>query len=430
MRRLWARLTQLRTAILLVLTLVIGAALRLSYPDDIEYKYDERYMFEALEASRDGAPLPALGMRSGVEIRNPGMSVWVFVALGELSRAGSPVELARAVQILNIVALAGFAAFALLVAPGERRRQWMWGLALVSVNPLAVLLARKIWAQSLLPFFALFFWLGWWRRDRAWGSALWGLVGTALGQIHMSGFFMAGGVWAYTVYAGRRGHLATPVRWGWWAAGSGLAALGLIPWLRYLAGSWDTAVRSAAPSWGFERLSFWRYWITDPLGFDLSYSLGISGLAEFVSGPRVGGTETHLLLLPHLVLGAAGVVAVGGILHRVWRSRAADPRAHARHVAEAHLGALGLVERALLIGFGVALALSGVPIHRHYLLVTFPFESVWLARLLSWRWLVAVWVCLLVVTVGYLSFIHANHGYAGGDYGVGYRWQQAGPSTP
>src|SRR5581483_9683983 len=90
---------------LVLLSLLIGAVLRLSFPGDIEYKEDEKYMFDASQAIGVTEPWPELGMVSGGQVKNPGMSVWVFVGLARIFHATNPIELARAVQCMNILAL-------------------------------------------------------------------------------------------------------------------------------------------------------------------------------------------------------------------------------------------------------------------------------------------------------------------------------------
>ena len=65
--------------VFLSVALLLGAVLRLSFPNDIEYKSDEKYMFEAVRSIGVTESWPRLGMMSGSgTIQNPGMSVWVF----------------------------------------------------------------------------------------------------------------------------------------------------------------------------------------------------------------------------------------------------------------------------------------------------------------------------------------------------------------
>ena len=137
-----------RAAIGLSLAVFAGIVLRLIFPLDIEYKNDERYSFERAMHVGVDEPWPWLGMRSSSDIKNPGMSVWVFVVLARITGSHHPPELARAVQLLNIAAIVGLLVFAMRVVPAEEREPWLWAVALVSVNPMAVLLHRKIWCSA------------------------------------------------------------------------------------------------------------------------------------------------------------------------------------------------------------------------------------------------------------------------------------------
>src|SRR5262249_35004334 len=158
--------------------------LRLVWAEDIEYKGDEYWTFQRTQAVGRTEPFPWVGMPTSAGFVNPGMSAWVFLALGKLAAAQSPPDLARAVQGLNVRALVLLVGFALRVVPREEREFWLWGAALAAVNPVAVLFHRKIWPPSVLPLFTLVLLAGWWRRERRWGAFTWGLVGALVGQIH------------------------------------------------------------------------------------------------------------------------------------------------------------------------------------------------------------------------------------------------------
>src|SRR5262249_44569773 len=126
----------------LAIALVLGAGLRLVWGRDIEYKYDEAWIFEkAVQVGRT-EPWPWLGMASSAKAPNPGLSVWVFVALSRLVSADEPPDLARAVQVLNIAALLGLVAFALRVVPSPDREPWLAAAAFAAVNPVPVLFQR------------------------------------------------------------------------------------------------------------------------------------------------------------------------------------------------------------------------------------------------------------------------------------------------
>ncbi len=79
---------------------------------------------------------------------------------------------------------------------------------------------------------------------------------------------------------------------------------------------------------------------------------------------------------------------------------------------------------------GILMTLSCVEISRHYLIMSFPLEWVWLSRLgLSEpRWGKKVPGGHLGGTAFYfwilfLGYIHVNHGALTGDYGTAYQYQ-------
>jgi len=399
----------------LLAAIAAGALLRLVWLSDMEYKADEATMFGL---SRAG-DFPGTGLSSGAGIRNPGMSVWAFVLLGRGLGLDDPVALARAVAVLSIVAFAALAAFALRwVAVGERE-PWLWAVALVAVNPLGVMFERKIWAQSLLPLLSLGVLAAWWRRDSRAGALAWGLLGAWLGQVHMSGFFFAGGFAAWTALYRRRG-----VRWRWWLAGSALGALTMIPWLRYLLETDDSSVRSLK---SIVRLDFWRYWIMDAVGVDLRFSLG-EDFGAFLSSPNgthlVGALYGALALLGLAVLAAAG--------RALWPRRAQlRDRSLLRALLAGAGTQTGLALAAALLGFGLMLTLSGAIVYRHYLMVAFalPFVSLALAGLAAGRLgrvlLAGLCVGQALLSLSFLLYVHEHRGAPNGDYGVAY-----GDQTP
>jgi hypothetical protein len=50
------------------------------------------------------------------------------------------------------------------------------------------------------------------------------------------------------------------------------------------------------------------------------------------------------------------------------------------------------------------------------------FKKAFSARVMRWA-LVGLWGCQLILSIGYLGYIHVNHGAKTGDYGVGYQYQ-------
>jgi hypothetical protein len=406
--------------------LLAGAALRLVWPADIEYKADEAWTFQHSRA----AGLPWLGMPSSVDIPNPGMSLWVFMALQRVSGADDPPALARAVQTVNVAALVLLVVFAVRCVSKSEREPWLWAAALIAVNPLAVLFHRKIWPPCLLPLLTLAMLYGWWHRRR-WGPAfLWGLLGVCLGQIHMAGFFFAGGfaLWALLFDRPWRERVA----WRSWLAGSALGALPMLPWLIYLVR--HPSERPINPyRWvhAFER-KFWIRWFSESFGFGIDYTFG-PYFREFQRYPLLAGHPTYLVAVLHLFVAVVAAVLMGRGVLSLWRRRADWRGLWIGRASES-----AFTQNAALWGFGLLLTLSSFSIHRHYMIVLFPLEFLWLARLalnsgaaserslrLGRALLLSLCLAQFFLSANMLAFIHARQNFAGTEYGVPYGAQLA-----
>jgi hypothetical protein len=423
-----------RLVALALLSIAAGAALRLTWPADMEFKGDEQYVFTRTQV---GA-WPSLGMPSSVGVPNPAMSVWAFVLLARAFGVTTPTGLGLAVMGLNVGALALLFTFAMTLVDESERERWLWALALVAVSPLAVLRERKIWAPSIFPALAMIFWAGWWRRDRRAGAFVWGFVGVLLGQIHMSGFFFAAGVVAWEAVRGRTGRDdandagdtgARPrrTRWSAWLGGSFVGGLPMIPWLGYVLHH-----PSSSSAWDWRELvtpRLWLYGLGDALGLGLTYNLGVASFVDFLRYPRIGGISTYLVGSSHALLAALGLAFVARALVRAWRDGPTWRRAIAPRATDATSNAL----RATFLGYAGLVALSGLLVQRHYLVVTYPLEWVLLAGLAlgvekyGRPLLALLWAAELIVTISLLVYVHA-HGGAAGDYGVAYRLQS--PASP
>ena len=209
-----------------IVAVALGAVLRLVWVRDMEWKGDESWTDEQTQKVHSWSDLPWTGMPASVGIPNPALSLWVFVGLSKLFAVADPTGLARAVQICNIAALVLLVWFAYRFVPEREREPWLWAAALVAVNPMAVLLQRKIWPPSVLPLLTMVMLCAWHRRESRAGAFRWGLVAVCSGQIHMGGFFFAAGFALWALLFDRR-----RVAWGAWLCGSCLGALPMLPWL-------------------------------------------------------------------------------------------------------------------------------------------------------------------------------------------------------
>jgi hypothetical protein len=386
--------------------LIIGSLLRLIWPSDMEWKADEIWMFENSRATAAGAPWPMLGMRSSVGLMNPGLSVWLFILIAYL--AHNPVGMVILVQVLNVLALWGLYCFILLRIPEDQRNTWLWGLILVSVSPLPILFSRKIWACDLLPVFSLLVLIGHSCRKSKWGSFLWGLAGSLIGQIHMSGFFLAFSLLGWTLARDRK----SP-RWVPWLLGSSMGGIGLLPWLREF-------VNYRPVGWNFRELvtlKFFTQWIAIALGVDLQFSMHSAFWSKFLREPVVYGVPTYLIGVAHILLLVVGVKIV-----LPWfqpKSRLAY-RANLEKSPEARL-----YLQATLFGVGILMTLSGTRVYAQYLIVLFPFLHLWLAMKLYGMkgTLLAVTLAQVFISGVFLLYVHQNGGVPEGDYGTAFRRQ-------
>ena len=373
----------------------------------MEWKGDEQWMVaRAISVAHDGV-LPWLGMGSGVNILNPGFSIWPFALFARLT--DNPVAMVQWVQWSNVIALWAFFWLVIRAVPAESRSVWLWGLALFAVNPLAVLYSRKLWAQDILPIFTVaIVWGHFYRRTRI-GAFAWGLTGALIGQVHMSGFFFAFALALGTVVRdSRRGELRA-TRWMYWIGGSLIGGAMLLPWLSALAGG--HAGHSAYHWRVILTVNFYAQWFLNAWGIGLAATR--FGGMQFLREPLLWGHPTYLVLLAHAYLGGAGL----WITLR-WLARGLRPRFDEQ---------LTFYVVVTLVVVGVLLTFSGVRVRPHYLIVVAPFVHLWAAGV-TWPrrpLLVSVAATQMLVTAFLLALVHREGGMPWADYGWSYRAQRA-----
>ncbi len=402
----------------LFILLLFGIALRLIWVEDMEYKGDEIWMFNKTQTVGVSEPWPTFGMLSGIGTPNPGMSAWVFIALAKIFHITKPTELARAVQGLNIAALILLLFFALKVVPQNEKMIWIWAFALVCVNPTAVLFHRKIWAQCALPFFSMLTIFGFWFRYKKSGAFLWGLFGAILGQVHMSGFFFSFGIFLWTVLFQRK-NVCKNICWMFWILGSLLGAIPMIPWILY---TWQTSVPTPAGFRHILQFKFFRFWFTDTLGTRLSYSLHAEHYKDFLSYPLLLNKPTYFVGLLHGATFFIGFYILFKSIFRFLKNRFSL----ISFLSGSNSSTFFLIN-AVFWGMGIFLTATNFYIERHYMIVTFPLEFVWLCGLAlkycrkASMLLGTLCVLEFLISINFLNYIHINCGAPQGDYGVAYR---------
>ena len=395
--------------------LACGIVLRLIWPADMEWKADEQRMFTWASTIGRTEPWPPIGMASGVAVPNPGLSVWLFVPLARAT--GDPVALAQVVQAVNVLALLGFVLLgASRVIDESARQSWFAGLALMSVNPIAVVLARKIWAQSLLPAFTLVTLAAHAGRGSWAGAFIWGFAGALMGQVHMSGFFLQGALVLFTLTSTLRSTESPRTRWGAWFVGSIAGAIPLWPWalnlLRAESGFSRDWIATLVPRAPFN-------WLIDSLGVNTSYIYRPESL-WFLGEPRIGGVPTYGMALAH-----AALVAIALFCLVRWLKTLRRPQI----VPSPEDGHVWLWIYAAAFGMTMLLMVAGVRARTHYLIIAYPLPFVWLGWLLVTHGSVRLYrtaVALqLAITVTLMLQVHRDGGVTSGAYGSSYRAQSA-----
>ena len=401
----------------------LGLVLRFVWPGDIEYKGDERWMFEQVQAYLAGGPWPWVGIGSSLLVPHPGMSTWLFILLARVLNAHTPPELAQGVQLLNALGILGWLIFARLSVPAAARRAWYWAAALWAVNPLAIIFERKIWQPSLLPAFVVAFAAAWWYRARAVPAFLWGVLGAALGQIYMPAWFFTLAVLIWTLLYDRRS-----VHWPAWLLGNVVAGWPVLPWLI------EIVFRN--PDYhAFETqlplLHYYLRWPMQPFGFGIDYTLGRTDMLAFLGGPQLAGHATYLM---GIVYAAVVILMLTIAAAAIARGRSAGQfDARALFVGGDETGVL---LRAAFWGYGgllTAMTLAGLNSHRHYLIMTAPLMALWAARAIAWSLptrtglaraiLIVAVLCQAALSAGLIGYIHTTQ-VIHGEYGPTWRSQQ------
>lgn len=404
----------------LAAALVVGVVVRLVWPDDIHFLGDEAWTLRKVQHVHGGGDWPLLGMPTSRGPKNAPVSVWIFILLGNAFGGLGPASLTRIVGVAGIVARAvALVIPRWLVRDEDERRQWFWAIALSSLNPTLVFLERQIWPPSLFPILMTVLVIGFLKRDTRAGAIAWGACGALAGQIQGAGFFFAPALALFTkVFADRRqGASAGPrdaretgrTRWGAWLLGSGLGALPALPWLLYLVRERPHA--SGSPWWLRFRLEFYQYFFSDPTGLGGEFILG-KDVWSAMKYPLVFGTPSYLVGVAHVGLAIVSALLGVATLRLAW----AHVRAGTwRNVVRGGASDTALLLAATLGGMGVLMTLPSIPIHRQYMLATFPLQYVFVARVALARGtrhgeklLAALLVGTAIVSFGFLSFLRTT----------------------
>jgi hypothetical protein len=400
-----------------------GIFLRLNWNSDMEWKADEQWTYEQAHKTAATGTFPAAGMQSGGGIVNPGLSLGIFAVIASFTH--DPLAMNRVVQLINIAALLCFAWFALTKVKPEERQVWLYGIALASVSPLAVLFARKIWAQDLLPLLSFLILLGNYNRHKNAGAFFWGLFGALIGQIHMSGFFFAAGIFVYMLLHDHYNKIK--FKWLPWLAGSALGSIPLVLWFLYML---EHPQFTRFNILHLLQFNFYFYWFLDAHGLNIMYSIR-KEFWQFIKEPVIGGMPLYLIALAHLFLAATAIFTlkkIGGYA-KTFYLNLKQKTFSAFLFAKSSLTKFYLL--SILLGLGVFMNFSGFMVHPHYLICAFPFMYIFLAKIFQrkTRLLKSIIIAQLFITVMFQIYVHQHSGIKDGDYGTAYKEQLTGKSN-
>ncbi|NER24440.1 MAG: hypothetical protein F6J96_27795 [Symploca sp. SIO1C2] len=420
LQKYFPKLNHSQSELLVIISfLLIGSFLRFLWAADMEWKGDEMCMFEQAQQIANGDPRLNLWctQHSSIPVPHPYVGVWCFAVIAKF--ASDPISMVRWVQGMNVLTIWLFFGFILWQIAKNHQRAWLWGLAIASVNPMAILFSRKIWIPDLLAPFCFLVFLGYWFRQKFWGGFLWGIAGILSAQVHMSGFFLVFGLLLWTIWHHYRHKNLQEVKWGGWFLGTVVGSLFLIPWLMNILPTLGEHTDSINQSLNlFPR--FYLQWLTASLGVNLSNVLWGVFWSDFLREPLIFGIPTYLMVPSHLFLAIIGLYP----LYRWWRARQKSRHQAATNQRDSQLN---LYLKALAFGVGGAFTLARVNVHSHYIAIVFPFAYIWLAQLYQNRvkLLMAIVLAQLLISVTFLNFIHRTGGTPFGEtvYGITYRVQ-------
>ena len=382
----------------------------------MEWKADEQWTYEKAHETAASGAFPAAGMQSGGGLVNPGLSLGAFALIASFTN--DPLSMNRVIQIINIIAILGFLWFALTKIKEGERQVWLYGIALAAVSPLAVLFARKIWAQDLLPLLSFLILLANHYRNKNLGAFTWGLVGALIGQIHMSGFFFAAGIFMYTLLHDRYNKIK--FRWLPWLAGSVLGSITLIMWVFYMV---ENPQFTRFNFMHLLQFNFYIYWFLDAHGLNIMYSIR-KEFWDFIKEP-VLGMPFYLVAAAHLFLATTAIFTLKKTFQYITIFYLNLKQKTFSAFLFANVSATKFYLLGILLGLGVFMNFSGFTVNPHYLICAFPFAYIFLAKVFQEKKLLlkGIIIAQLFITVMFQVYVQKHGGVKTGDYGITYQEQ-------
>lgn len=457
-----------RLQFLLFLSLAAGTFLRFFHLEDMEYKDDERYMYESVMGLAGKTPYPDLGMGSGVFIRNPGLSIWVFSFLAQVFKVSDPVSLAQIVGGLGMLSICMLAIYGRKQADPELRDAYTWVAMLSAVNPFLVAYERKIWTQSILPIFSISIFilmreiltsLDKNKKASTWMVVLVSFLLGTIGQIHMSGFFFGACMGCYLVY--QTLFQSTPIletsvksrskktlffQIVPYFTGVLLSIIPMIPWLQYFSSR--SSPNPPVYSWAeVIQLKFFVFWPTQIFGLHLGNILGVhqgghwAQLSDFFRYPVLDHLvadrriDTYLVLAAHLGLLLIMVFWLTYILIPLVFKKLGSLVHRYSQIEKSGQSNKAIYENRLvnvaLFSYGPLLTITGIRVKRYYLNIVTPLEFFSFVltldkidKRLRSSILLLTWFLSFLISFEFIDYVHKNGGSVMGDYGQSYSSQK------
>lgn len=417
-----------KETILIFILCLVGIILRFMWPEDMQWKADQIYMWEHAKAIAEGKGIEWIGMPSGVSVRNPGLGLWIFSFIALF--CDSPPDMVPFIAAFNVIAIIIFFYFVQSKISiegkniyGDNPQTWLWAVALYCVNPMAILFSRDIWATNTLSIFTVLIMMGAYSRQDKWGAFCWGMFGAMIGQIHMPGFFFSFGIVVFMFLHDKKNNIKT--NWFFWFLGSVVGTIPMLPWIPYAIEYYankSTVAHQVESSFSFAKhfnLKFFYYLAYDSIGVHLRFMMG--GKAKDIwQGPLLLGKSTYLLGICYVYL--------VGIL--VWKAKFLVFKlieTLKQLYERTFFVKLTFIDQLLystVIGMGIVLTITGIRIHPHYLSCLYPIILFWPIKIFikHKRILFGIILCQLLISFSFFRYVHVNEGVQGQEYGDTYRY--------
>jgi hypothetical protein len=393
------------------ISILIGSILRLLFPFDIEFKYDQKLMLDWVLEFQNKGSFREIGMMSGGGVYNFGLGVWLFYLLGYISN--TPVGLTMVVSVINVISLGlMFWFIQTKIKDTSEKDTWFYALSLMSISIIPFVCSRNIWIQSILPPFSIAIWILYYSRSRKFLSTFTlSFLLVLIGQIHLSGLFLCfvmSGFIAYFHFKNiREVHLFGYI------VGGLIAALPMIPLFVDMiqnpqlnpSSSWDN-MKDVRILW---------FHLFDGLGLDVFYTLENSTWL-FFKYPSILGFNTYLVGFCYLSILLLSIYYLIKFLISLLQIRFSF-----------NLKAIDIssfTAQFLWICFFTYAMIYFIKIRifSHYWIITFPFIYLLCIKLFKSNKIsiVALILLNLIMTICFVFFIHQTGGLEDSYYGLTY----------